>query len=364
VRPYCRGRSAQAGAPLEFEPETAPIVEKYLERKYELVASEGEPTAETLRGAFGDILPPLPEALYKLELEKVMKPLPKGKVTLEDFKACALGNADWRNAGALTASEVIYIDVLTNFYTYGRSLLVDEDYTTLKDYLYEQGSTLPQMSKDEATFVTAVYRFHRGDVTMDDQVYAALKKKLQDEGSWVVNREKTSNEKAGLRSFMYYLHLGLTADTEKWEIPTSLRVVQSGGAFLGTPGYGGKGLPAEIQEDDKGFSLEQWLQDGFENGSFLMSKRDPFWYAFIEQKPKAAGAKKGKQAKEGPFSWLVRLGKLVLGEKTLNKVRGKIIAKHSQVITTFVTNFELSAKTRGQFIKVAKENGDELGFLV
>ena len=95
-----------------------------------------------------------------------------------------------------------------------------------------------------------------------------------------------------------------------------------------------------------------------------MSKRDPFWYAFIEQKPKAAGAKKGKQAKEGPFSWLVRLGKLVLGEKTLNKVRGKIIAKHSQVITTFVTNFELSAKTRGQFIKVAKENGDELGFLV
>ena len=50
VLPYCRGRSAQAGAPLEFEPETAPIVEKYLERKYELVASEGEPTAETLRG--------------------------------------------------------------------------------------------------------------------------------------------------------------------------------------------------------------------------------------------------------------------------------------------------------------------------
>ena len=30
--------------------QTAPIVEKYLERKYELVASEGEPTAETLRG--------------------------------------------------------------------------------------------------------------------------------------------------------------------------------------------------------------------------------------------------------------------------------------------------------------------------
>jgi len=95
-----------------------------------------------------------------------------------------------------------------------------------------------------------------------------------------------------------------------------------------------------------------------------MSKRDPFWYAFIPQPEPTAGPKKGSQAKDGPFSWIVRLGKVVLGQKTFNKIRGKLIAKHSQVITTFVTNYDLSSKTRGQLIKVAKKNGDELGFLV
>jgi len=296
------------------------------------------------------------------ELDKAMKSLPSGKVTLEDFKACALGNSDWRNAGTLTVCEVIYIDALANFYTFGRSLLEDDDYNELKKYLYGEGSSLPQLSMDEAKFVTAVYRFHRGDVIMEEPVYAALKKKLQDAGSWVVMREKTPNEKLGLRSFMYYLHLGITADAENWQIPTSLRVVQSGGAFLGTAGQ--KGLPAEIKKDASAFSLEQWFQEQFKNKTLLMKERDPFWYNFIPQEPESPGPKKGKQAKDGPFSWIVRLGAAVLGQKTFNKVRGKLIAKHSQVITTFVSNMELSSNTRGNLIKVAKQNGDELGFLV
>ena len=48
----------------------------------------------------------------------------------------------------------------------------------------------------------------------------------------------------------------------------------------------------------------------------------------------------------------------------MDKVRGKLIAAHSQVITQFVTDKKLSAKVRGNLIKVAKKNGEELGFLV
>jgi hypothetical protein len=363
-------KEAVVGKPLELPEETAGIVERYLERKYDLaasgggkVASESEPTATTLRSAFSDLLPPLPEGLFQQELDKVMKPLPKGKVLLEDFKACALGNPDWSMAGALTVCEVIYIDSIANYYTNGRVILNDEDYNDLKEYLYGEGSSLPQLSMDEAKFVTAVYRFHRGDVIMEEPVYAALKKKLQDAGSWVVKREKTPNEAAGLRSFMYYLHLGLTADAENWQIPTSLRVVQSGGAFLGTPGYGGKGLPAETKEEDPGFQLEEWLLEQFKNDTLLMEKRDPFWSNFVTQPAPPPGKKKTKH-RDGPFSWLVRLGKLVLGESNLDKIRGSLIAKHSQVITTFCVNYELSAKVRGNFVKVAKKNGEELGFLV
>jgi hypothetical protein len=290
-----------------------------------------------------------------------MKPLPSGKVTLEDFKACALGNGDWRVAGPLTVCEVIYIDALTNYYTFGRLLLGDEDYKELKAYLYGEGSSLPQLSMDEAKFVTAVYRFHRGDIILEEPVYAALKKKLQDAGSWVVKREKTPNEKLGLRSFMYYLHLGQTADAEKWSIPASLRVVQSGGAYLGTAGQ--KGLKKEIKQEDPAFSLEEWFQIQFKEGTLLMEKRDPFWTDFVTQPPPPPGKKKPKH-RDGPFSWLVRLGKVVLGDETLDKVRGKGIALHSQVITQFVTDKKLSAKVRGNLIKVAKKNGEELGFLV
>merc|ERR1719311_216371 len=360
-------KEAVVGKQLELPEETAGIVERYLEKKYELaasgggkVASESEPTATTLRSAFSDLLPPLPEGVFQQELDKVMKPLPKGKVQLEEFKACALGNPDWSMAGALTVCEVIYIDSLANYYTNGRVILNDEDYNDLKEYLYGEGLSLPQLSMDEAKFVTAVYRYHRGDVIMEEPVYAALKKKLQDAGSWVVKREKTPNEQAGLRSFMYYLHLGMTADAENWEIPTSLRVVQSGGAFLGTKGQ--KGLPAEIKEEDPGFSLEEWFQVQFKNKTFLMETKSPFWYSVIPEEKRKLG--KGRKVKEGPFSWLCYLGSFVLGETTFNKIRGKLIAAHSQIITKFVANMELSAKTRGNLIKLAKKNGDELGFLV
>jgi hypothetical protein len=353
------------GKPLEFDDdviETSCIVERYLDEKYKIASAEaeGKPTAASLRSAFSDVLPPLPRVLFQQELDKAMNPLGDGNVSLEDFKACALGNSDWKIAGPLTVCELIYIDALVNYYTFGRTLLNNEDYNELKKYLYGEGSSLPQMSMDESKFVTAVFRYHRGEVIMEDAVYANLKKKLQDGGSWVVKREKTPNEILGLRSFMYYLHLGMEADAAGWEIPTSLRVVQSGGALLGTKGQ--KGLPAEIQQDDPGFSLEEWFQEQFKNKTFMMDNKDPFWYSVIPEEKRKLG--KGRKVKEGPFSWLCYLGAAVLGESLFNKIRGTLIAKHSQIITQFVANMDLSAKTRGNLIKIAKKNGDELGFLV
>jgi hypothetical protein len=132
--------------------------------------------------------------------------------------------------------------------------------------------------------------------------------------------------------------------------------------LLGSKGQ--KGLPAEIKEDDPGFSLEEWFQAQFKSGSLLMEKRDPFWYSVIPEEKRKLGKATGNKVKEGPFSWLCYLGIAVLGDTLFNKIRGKLIASHSQIITTFVANMELSAKVRGNLIKVAKKNGDELGFLV
>ncbi len=47
----------------------------------------------------------------------------------------------------------------------------------------------------------------------------------------------------------------------------------------------------------------------------------------------------GNNAPEGPFTPIVLAGKVVLGEKLFNKIRGKGISIHSQVITEFCEDF-------------------------
>ena len=71
----------------------------------------------------------------------------------------------------------------------------------------------------------------------------------------------------------------------------------------------------------------------------------------------------GKMAKFGIFSPAVYGAKFVLGEAKLNKLRGKGIALHSQVITEFCQQYG-AYNLRLKLIKKAKKNGDVLGFLV
>ena len=68
-------------------------------------------------------------------------------------------------------------------------------------------------------------------------------------------------------------------------------------------------------------------------------------------------------AKEGPFSPAVRFAKLVLGEPTLLKVRGKAISYHSQYINEFCADFGVPKKMNQALIKKAKVVGSDLGFL-
>jgi hypothetical protein len=71
----------------------------------------------------------------------------------------------------------------------------------------------------------------------------------------------------------------------------------------------------------------------------------------------------GKKAKFGIFSPAVYVAKIALGEAKLNKIRGKAISLHSQVIGDF-TEWVGAYHLRTRLIKLAKTNGDTLGFLV
>eukprot|EP00187_Rhodella_violacea_P006613 CAMPEP_0174893294 /NCGR_PEP_ID=MMETSP0167-20121228/8127_1 /TAXON_ID=38298 /ORGANISM="Rhodella maculata, Strain CCMP736" /LENGTH=120 /DNA_ID=CAMNT_0016132043 /DNA_START=63 /DNA_END=425 /DNA_ORIENTATION=+ len=71
----------------------------------------------------------------------------------------------------------------------------------------------------------------------------------------------------------------------------------------------------------------------------------------------------GKVAAFGPFSPVVIAARVVIGEKNFNQLRGKGIALHSQVITNFVNYVGAGPQMRQQLIRLAKNNGNTLGFL-
>lgn len=85
--------------------------------------------------------------------------------------------------------------------------------------------------------------------------------------------------------------------------------------------------------------------------------------ALSPRQPTAPKWTMAKVAKFGPFTPAVLLTKVVLGDKQLNKIRGKAIALHSQAITAFCEFTGAGPKMRQALIRQAKDNGNTLGFL-
>ncbi|KAF5752413.1 hypothetical protein HS088_TW01G00322 [Tripterygium wilfordii] len=66
---------------------------------------------------------------------------------------------------------------------------------------------------------------------------------------------------------------------------------------------------------------------------------------------------------KGLFAPIVVVTRDIVGKKRFNQLRGKAIALHSQVITEFCKSIGADAKQRQGLIRLAKKNGERLGFL-
>ncbi|KAL3693502.1 hypothetical protein R1sor_007153 [Riccia sorocarpa] len=66
---------------------------------------------------------------------------------------------------------------------------------------------------------------------------------------------------------------------------------------------------------------------------------------------------------KGIFAPLVVVARNILGKQRFNQLRGKGIALHSQVITEFCKSIGADSKQRQGLIRLAKKNGEKLGFL-
>ena len=63
------------------------------------------------------------------------------------------------------------------------------------------------------------------------------------------------------------------------------------------------------------------------------------------------------------FAPIVILIRNYLGQGKFNKLRGQMIAKHSQVITAVCNGIGIERTTRQNLIRTARDNGKKLGFL-
>nr|AJS13481.1 PGR5 [Erycina pusilla] len=66
---------------------------------------------------------------------------------------------------------------------------------------------------------------------------------------------------------------------------------------------------------------------------------------------------------KGIFAPVVVFTRNIIGKKRFNQLRGKAIALHSQVITEFCKTIGADGKQRQGLIRLAKKNGEKLGFL-
>ena len=96
--------------------------------------------------------------------------------------------------------------------------------------------------------------------------------------------------------------------------------------------------------------------------SFTAAAARPVQVA-TERKSGALALNMGKVSANGPFTPLVVALRSVVGEKKFNQIRGKGITLHSQVIGEFCMYSGVPTDKKQGLIRLAKANGNTLGFL-
>ncbi|KAL3507572.1 hypothetical protein ACH5RR_032954 [Cinchona calisaya] len=79
----------------------------------------------------------------------------------------------------------------------------------------------------------------------------------------------------------------------------------------------------------------------------------------VRSRPMMGNVNEGK----GLFAPLVVVARSIIGKKRFNQLRGKAISLHSQVINEFCKIIGADSKQRQGLIRLAKKNGEKLGFL-
>ncbi|OAY28146.1 protein PROTON GRADIENT REGULATION 5, chloroplastic [Manihot esculenta] len=108
-----------------------------------------------------------------------------------------------------------------------------------------------------------------------------------------------------------------------------------------------------------GFGMSSFMV-GEEYGMLAKTMRN---HVRVAKPVRMAPMMKNVNEGKGLFAPIVVVTRNIIGKKRFNQLRGKAIALHSQVITEFCKSIGADSKQRQGLIRLAKKNGERLGFL-
>ncbi|KAL3634443.1 Protein PROTON GRADIENT REGULATION 5, chloroplastic [Castilleja foliolosa] len=107
--------------------------------------------------------------------------------------------------------------------------------------------------------------------------------------------------------------------------------------------------------------LGSWGED--HHHTMLQAKAAPPQVRPVTRPTRPRPMMKNVNEGKGIFAPIVVTTRNIVGKKRFNQLRGKAIALHSQVITEFCKSIGADSKQRQGLIRLAKKNGEWLGFL-
>ncbi|XP_073282666.1 protein PROTON GRADIENT REGULATION 5, chloroplastic-like [Primulina huaijiensis] len=113
-------------------------------------------------------------------------------------------------------------------------------------------------------------------------------------------------------------------------------------------------------------SLGSWgtsISGGEDNTMALQSKAAAPPHSRVARSVRLRPVMRNVNEGKGIFAPVVVVARNIIGKKKFNQLRGKAIALHSQVITEFCKSIGADPKQRQALIRIAKKNGERLGFL-
>ncbi|KAF2314038.1 hypothetical protein GH714_021668 [Hevea brasiliensis] len=218
------------------------------------------------------------------------------------------------------------------------------------------------LSPCEVTRLTLAYEYcKQGDAASAMIILERLEKKLWIRTVNTLIRKLCSEKKVGVAALFFHKLLDKDPNVDRITLAAFTTACYDSNKYA---------LVSDLSEKMISKGIATGFKGGFGTSSFMagedygmLAKSVLPNHVRVAKPVRLAAMMKNVNEGKGLFAPIVVVTRNIIGKKRLNQLRGKAIALHSQVITEFCKSIGADSKQRQGLIRLAKKNGERLGFL-